>query len=258
MFQKVLFICLCLLFANAYSQKILSGKIFSENNLIIGNVVVLNMRTQEKTTTNINGEFIIKAANGDGIRLVKEGYDRKEINISQNDFSSAGITIVLAKTPIIIEEVKLRPSLSGILNKDSQQLNESSKKAVLNSEMRKYVKENPIEVEPPKFESVQVSLLGISSGGATEGIVGQIIQLISSPKISQKNNYAYRKTFLNNIKKEIDLSYFENYGMSEYEFDQYLSYADSQYQLYDKRYTAKRIQEIMKNDLSGYLNRSKK
>ncbi|SEN10943.1 hypothetical protein SAMN05421856_1173 [Chryseobacterium taichungense] len=54
-----------------FSQNIVTGKTFSEQGYILKNVLIININTNEKTTSNNEGFFSIKANINDELRFVK-------------------------------------------------------------------------------------------------------------------------------------------------------------------------------------------
>lgn len=133
--KKFLFLTFFLMFINSFSQEYILGKIVSEQNTEIANVLVININTDEKTYTNNEGNFMIAAKTNDLIRLVKQKFDRVSYIIKPDDFQKS-ITINMQKSTIEIEEVELKTKLTGNLKEDINKV-ENKKKTKLNLEISK-------------------------------------------------------------------------------------------------------------------------
>lgn len=145
---------------NFYSQKI-KGKVLSDS-VSVNNVLIINVHSDEKTYSNSSGEFIINVNVGDEIRFLKDGYERKNVIISnQND-----LLIKLTKTVIEIEEVEVKKKLSGNLTKDSKLFDENKKKVTLNNDLKVYFKAPSIEelMKPKPGEFIQPVGQGFTFG----------------------------------------------------------------------------------------------
>ncbi|MDN5627550.1 MAG: hypothetical protein L0G16_06240, partial [Weeksellaceae bacterium] len=84
-----------------FSQNI-SGKVMSEDEVLIPKTLIVNMRTNEKTYSDSQGSFTISAKMGDEIRFAKERYKLAKILITNSDQQ----TVRLEKIPQEIEEVR--------------------------------------------------------------------------------------------------------------------------------------------------------
>ena len=133
--KKLLLILFLTLFCKFYSQEYIIGKVVSEQNIQVANVLVINVKTDEKTYTDQDGNFIISAKNGDVIRFVKQKFDRVSYTIKPEDFQKA-ITINLQKSTIEIDEVEIKNKLTGNLKDDINKV-ENKKKTKLNQEISK-------------------------------------------------------------------------------------------------------------------------
>ena len=90
-----------------FSQSI-SGKVETEEGLSIANVLVINIKTNEKVNTDENGKFTISAKLQDEIRFVKKGYDRVSHIVKSADFDKH-ILLQMRKSETIINEVVIIP-----------------------------------------------------------------------------------------------------------------------------------------------------
>lgn len=124
--KKLLLLFFFSIFINSYSQEYVFGKVISEQNIELSGVLVINIKTDEKTYTDKNGNFMIPAKNSDVIRFVKQRFDRVSYNIQPEDFNKS-IKISMIKSQIEIEEIELKTKLTGNLAKDVKNLSPSKK-----------------------------------------------------------------------------------------------------------------------------------
>ena len=147
--KKILLILFLTFFCKFYSQEYIIGKVVSEQNIQVANVLVINVKTDEKTYTDQDGNFIISAKNGDVIRFVKQKFDRVSYNIQAEDFKKS-LVINLMKSSIEIQEIELKNKLTGNLREDVKRV-EAKQKSKLNEEINKMNLENTdIKILIPK------------------------------------------------------------------------------------------------------------
>ena len=133
--KKILLLFFFTVFANLYSQEYIFGKVTSEQNTEIAGVLVINIKTDEETYTNKDGNFMIAAKSKDLLRFVKQKFDRVSYTIKPEDFQKT-ITINLQKSTIEIDEVEIKNKLTGNLKDDINKV-ENKKKTKLNQEISK-------------------------------------------------------------------------------------------------------------------------
>ncbi|WP_379968903.1 hypothetical protein [Epilithonimonas sp. UC225_85] len=132
------------------------------DSVVVNQVLVINISSQEKKYSNSYGEFSINANIGDEIRFIKDGYERKNIVVKNQE----NLMVNLIKTVIEIEEVEVKRKLTGNLATDSKLLNESKKKVALNNDLKVYFKTKSSEelMNPRQGEFVQPVGQGITFG----------------------------------------------------------------------------------------------
>ena len=133
--KKILLLFFFTVFANLYSQEYIFGKVTSEQNTEIAGVLVINIKTDEETYTNKDGNFMIAAKSKDLLRFVKQKFDRVSYTIKPEDFQKS-ITINMQKATIEIDEVEIKTKLTGNLKDDINKV-ENKKKTKLNQEISK-------------------------------------------------------------------------------------------------------------------------
>ena len=254
--------------------------LFAQKKYVIGNVknevqnnipqtYIYNPRTEELVITDISGDFIIAAIPSDELRVVKNGFERLTLRINERNFTES-MQLVLSKLPFEIEEVTIAFNPTGNLKKDLAYFKTSPRKEKLNEEMTQYMR-GPIPDAMPqntipsmfvqrKSGEGQIPLLSIGSGGN-----GGVLGLLAGAIIGKKNsstppNYAEVEDFYRRVKDVIDLNYFKNYGLSEYDFDIFLAYVDQANSLskkYHKNFNRAVIESELKYALVEYLKTHK-
>ena len=260
---KIKLLAFFLLFSTfTFAQEYIFVKVVSESNIEINQVMVLNVRTEEKTLTNKDGHYMIAARKFDEIRFVKAGFDRVEVKISAQNYSEP-LNVSLLKSAYPIQEVEIGFHASGDLKKDVQQLGPSKKTLALNNAMSSYMMKPPTEVAPtlstpsafapPNLSAGQVNFLGL--GSAIASLIGKATQ-----KPLTKANYAETQAFFREIKTSIDLSFYYKQGWNEEEIDRFLIYADKSYSLakkYRDSFDVSRISSDMKLAYNEYVKTHK-
>ncbi|UQB67263.1 hypothetical protein [Epilithonimonas zeae] len=158
--KKLLLVILLFISNFIFSQQI-RGRIVSDS-VAVSQVLVVNINSREKTYSDSNGQFLISVNIGDELRFVKSGYERKIINVKNDD----ELLINIVKLAIEIEEVEVKKQLSGNLSKDSKLFDENKMKATLNNDLRVYYKSPASEflLKPKHGEFVQPVGGGMSFG----------------------------------------------------------------------------------------------
>lgn len=245
-----------------FAQEYIFGKVVSESNTEIQEVMVLNVRTDEKTLTNRDGHYMIAAKNFDELRFVKAGFDRVTVKVSSQNYSEP-LNISLLKSPYVIQEVEIGFHASGDLKKDVKNLEPSKKTVALNNAMKMYMMKPPTEVAPvlktpsafaqPDFNAGQVNILKLASA-----VIGLVAKSTNEPLT--KANYAETQAFFREVKDTIDLSFYYKQGWDEYEIDRFLIYADDNFNLakkYRKNFNVQAISADMKMAYKNYVKTHK-
>lgn len=153
---KLFFFLFTILFINANAQEYIFGKVVSEDNAELPDATVINIRTDERVSTNRDGHFMIAGRSGDELRIVKNGYERANRKITTENIGSP-INIALVRVATLIPEVEIRQSITGDLKVDSKNLNRSRKVEKLAKDIDRYIamKSDPKTMAPKPGEFVQ-------------------------------------------------------------------------------------------------------
>lgn len=240
------------------------GRIVNENQRGIEGVLVFNVRTEQTANSNNDGHFIIYAEPKDEIRFIKNGYDRVERKISENSYKEA-VTIELLPSVIEIPEISLGFHASGNLKKDAKALERSAKLTALNSELNSSMK-IPMKEVIPKLTTPSIAKNSNAIDNAGTVDVVKLISFVSNLIVKNTStppttaNYAEKQAFYSRVKAEIDLEYFKQRGVNEYDFEIFLANADEVLNLskiYRKNFNRYLIESELRSYLEKYLKTHK-
>jgi hypothetical protein len=162
---KLLFLLPFLFFIQIHAQDYLFGKIITEENIEMPEVTVINIRTDERVSTNTNGHFMISGRLGDELRFVKSGYERINRKITQENIGSP-LNVTLIRQTALIAEVEIKKGITGDLKIDSKNLNRPKKVEKLIKDIDLYIaqKSDPRILAARAGEFVQPKGQGFSVG----------------------------------------------------------------------------------------------
>ncbi len=209
-------------FSQHVFSQIVSGIVTDEDGRPLPAVLVINVSTNQKTTTNLNGEFSIEASPQNELRFVRNGFERNSHIIKEIDFNNP-VKVSLLRMIEEIEEVKVSSlKLTGDLNKDSKSLTKIDKTA----QVEKAVgipgpPEKPRE-KPAEFKKdVLYSLLSLSVKPQA------IYDLISGDARRMKAEYRYEdlQENISWIRQRIDDDYFVKMGIPQGKISEFLQFS---------------------------------
>ncbi|NMR35970.1 hypothetical protein HIO71_17465 [Chryseobacterium aquaticum] len=162
---KLLFILSLFFFISMNAQEFIFGKVTSEDNIEMLDVTVINIRTDERVTTNRDGHFMISGRQGDNLRFIKSGYDRLNTIVTKENVVSP-MNITLVRSAQLIDEVEIKKALTGDLKVDTKTLNPPRKVEKLKSDLAVYIKQksDPRILAARPGEFVQPKGQGFSIG----------------------------------------------------------------------------------------------
>lgn len=226
---KLLSLFIFLFFIKAFSQsEYVMGNISNENGDKLPNASIVNIRTDQVVVSDFMGNFVIAAKSSDELRIARQGYERKNITVNNESFSKS-LDIKLYTIPLEIEEVKLTFRPTGILKKDVLRLNPPPKVLALNMAMNNYMKTPlngvsgkatiPSSFQQPNLLAGQMDMVKLA--GAIGGLLNKATQ---STKTTA--NYSEKQEFYKRVRAVVNMDYYKDYGLDDYDFDIFLAYAD--------------------------------
>lgn len=254
-----------LLSISIYAQNIVSGTVVSENNFVLQNVMIVNIKTGNKVFSDNEGRFNIVAKKNDELRFIKGNFERGSKIVQNNDFITP-LSIQLVRIPIEIEEVKIVNRPSGDLGKDSKNYNTSEKVVALNKDIRQYLK-TPLAESPSKNNipssfapkdpyAGQLNLLSVGIGGSSIGVIGLVVkELFEKRKL--KPNFLEIQNFHKKVKDTFYGSYYIKRGLNESDFDRYIIYLDDKYKFSENHFSnfdSAQIEKMLKKSLKEFIN----
>ena len=201
-------------FGTLFSQQKITGKITSENEMIINSVLVVNISKDKKVNSDTEGNFTIEAVPGDEIRFLKKGYERNShIVLDQNAF----LKIILIRIPEEIEEVEII-TITGDLEKDSKRLTKIDKAEELRKSIGLPKAPDVARERIPTWRSVFA--IGIPN-------IFDLYKMLSGDARRMKSLYKYDDTqrYADFITTRTENEYFEELGIPKEDIRQFLEYS---------------------------------
>lgn len=207
----------------------------SEDEVLIPKTLIVNMRTNEKTYSDLQGSFTISAQIGDEIRFAKERYKLAKILITNSDQQ----IVRLDKIPQEIEEVRL-------INKNIVQSQEEGLRTSIGlPKGPEKPREKPVDLKDdflriPPIVSIQ-----------------NIYNAISGKSRRLKRLYKYEdlQEGLSWIRNNIDYQYFADAGIPAEKMNDFLMFAlrDERVLMYMKAKNIGGITVEMDRQIDPYL-----
>lgn len=238
--MRSIFLLLLFSYTTVLAQQKSLGKVLDENGNPLAGVMVINISTNIASYTSNSGEFAILTKPQDELRFVKSGFERtsKRVSGDLDEF----LSVHLLQSPYDIEEVKVKPQLTGDIEKDSKLLSKEDKVARLQKDIGL-----PPPPEKPRERPAEVAndvLLPLVFGQMK---VQAIYDLLSGEAKRKKNLYRY-EDFQENIqwiRKRVDDEYFIKMGIPKNRINEFLSFSIKQNPEILKMVKAKNLSKIL-------------
>lgn len=257
--KKIFYIFMLLVSGVASAQQYIIGKVTTDIDTHVPGVTVFNLRTEEMVLTDRNGQFIIKANTTDELRFVKQNFDRVSVKVKAEDFTKP-MSISIQLLPQMIEEVEIAFRPTGNLKKDVRSLDRPRVEA-LNNALANNMKMPPSVAYPsnkmpstlsmgPNFSAGQVDVIKLA--GALVGLLKKQTQPAKTTP-----DYLERQAFYKKVKESVNLQYFYDHGIDEYEFEMLVVYTDNKYNLaknYRTAFNKTVIENYLKNELKSFIS----
>ena len=256
--RKLYFLTFLLMAMAGFAQQEIRIVVKNEADEVIRNAMVVNMRTDQKSTVAGSADIVVMAKEGDILRVVAGNYDRQEFRVDAQSFTKPQL-VILQRPATQIEEVKIGPSVSGNLAKDVAALKQSERISTLNADLKKYMVTPPTEVVPrltapstivlhPKVNGPSVDLIKIA------GAVQKLIQKASyGPKLTP--NYLETQKFQQWILDNVDKTYYQKLGYDDERLARLIAYADERYSItknYQRSLNISTIETLLKKSLKDF------
>ncbi len=237
-------------------QKVIIGTVVSEDGAELPGSVILNMRTEERTYSDSEGHFVIPALPTDEIRIVRQGFDRVTIFAKDENFTGP-LKVSMVRQEQLIEEIVIGFVPTGNLKKDLLRLEtaQDRKVASLNKEMTNYMKGSPTMVMPTNRPPSSFAPQNIQ-GGLN---LGKVAGMFNKAKSSSTTNPSFAETqqFYTKVLSVIDVDYFSNVGIVDYDLERLIAFADGKFHL-AKKYRNNFNKAIIMESLKLAINDFKK
>ena len=117
----LIFLFAIIQFSFAQSEKMISGKIICNNN-VVPNIQITNLVNEKSAVSDIDGNFKIMAKADDMLVFTSLNYDYKRKFLEQLDIDSNNLIIILSKKAeqldeVVVSKTKSNPFDEGIYNK---------------------------------------------------------------------------------------------------------------------------------------------
>ena len=267
MSRLLLFTCSLLSVLFSAQSNTIIGTVVSEFGDKLPNTLVINMRSEDRVMSDKDGNFLIKAISSDELRFIRTNYERSTLSVKDGDFSRPTV-IKLKALEYLIPELELGFVPTGNLKKDVLRLETVTdrKVASLNNNLNKYMKSNPNYTMPKNNAGNSFNSGADLSKGSLDigGLANGLSQLLSSNSSSNKTTatYSERETFYRKVRAVIDVDYFANAGIVDYDLDRLIAFADVRYDLakiYRNNFNKSKIEEYLKLAMTDFkINNSKK
>lgn len=220
--RSVFCLFLMLISLKSLSQTI-SGVVVDEESNPLPAVLVMNMTTNQKVYTNLNGEYSIEASAKNELRFVRQNYERNAKVISLDDFSVT-LKVTLLRMAQEIEEVEVSPlKLTGDLNTDSRNLTKIDRgEQVENAVGVPRPPEKPRETPPPTVK--QAGAIGYVLSNMN---LNNLYKNISGDARRMRTLYKYEdvQDNISWIRKRIPDDYFIEMGVPEEKIMEFLQFS---------------------------------
>ena len=204
-----------------YSQTYVSGQVFNDSKIALSGVLVVNINTNEKTVSDADGRFSIRAKENDELRFVRVNYERASKIIKPENFYIP-LQVFMEYVPELIETVDLSFVPSGDLSKDSKKLNKVDKIAKLEENIG--LPKNPEKPREKPADLKKSVLLPILFGKLN---VQGIYDLASGKARRQKRLYKYQdfQEKIEWIKANLKEDFFKENQIPEKQISDFLGFA---------------------------------
>lgn len=205
-------------FLNVFSQKTVEGSITDEDGVALPAVMVMNISSEKKTYTALDGTFSIEAAPEDELRFVRSGYERSSIQAKYLTDKRSAIKLIRIAEPI--EEVEIA-NLTGDIKKDSRKVAKIDKGKIVEEAVGLPQPVGKMRETPADIKQV---LLPILLGNLN---IQGLYDLISGDARRMKRQYKYDdlQEDIFWIRERVEDEYFINEGIPKERISEFIEFS---------------------------------
>lgn len=208
------------IFNHYFSQQSVTGHIIDDSGGSLNSVLIINMSTDQKTSSTAAGIFSIEASPNDELRFVKADFRRVSVIVPASGFN-AELLVTLIPIPKEIEEVKVVRKPTGDLETDSRLAARVNKGEMVQQAIGLPQPVGKMREKPAEVKQVLLPILlgGLDVQGAYD--------LISGKARRQKRQYKYDdlQEHIAWVRNRVDNEYFTKAGIPEERISEFIQYS---------------------------------
>ncbi|SHM99837.1 hypothetical protein SAMN05444360_12552 [Chryseobacterium carnipullorum] len=252
--KKISFL-LIFMFNTVLSQQTVTGRIVDESGENLSAVMIINMSTDQKVSSDFMGMFSIQAAPNDELRFVKADFRRVSAKVPAGGFNSQ-LLVTLIPIPTDVGEVKIVKKPTGDLGTDSRLAAKVDKSEIVEQAVGLPQPVGKMREKPAEVKKVLLPILlgSLDVQGAYD--------LISGKARRQKRQYRYDdlQEHILWVRNRVDNEYFTSAGIPEERISEFIQYSfevKPQVRTYVKAKNLSGVLLRMEETMPVYLERLK-
>ena len=217
---KITFFHLIFAFNSFMAQQTVSGRITDDDGVDLSSVIVINMSTDQKTSSNTMGMFSIEASPNDELRFVKADFNGVSTRVLINGYNPQ-LLVTMIPIPRDVGEVKIVKKPTGDLETDSRLAAKIDKGEIVQQAVGLPQPVGKMREKPAEVKKV---LLPILLGSLD---VQGTYDLISGKARRQKRQYRYDdlQEHIMWVRNRVDNEYFTKAGIPEERISEFIQYS---------------------------------
>lgn len=252
--KKIVFF-LIFLFDIVFSQQTVTGRIVDDGGENLSSVLIINMSTDQKTSSTSEGIFSIEASPNDELRFVKAEFTRVSTRVLTSGYNPQ-LLVTMIPIPRDVGEVKIVKKPTGDLEIDSRLAAKVDKGEIVREAVGLPQPVGKMREKPAEVKQV---LLPILLGSLD---VQGTYDLISGKARRQKRQYRYDdlQEHIMWVRNRVDNEYFTKAGIPEERISEFIQYsfeAKPQVRTYVKAKNLSGVLLRMEDTMPIYLERLK-
>ncbi|KMQ66092.1 hypothetical protein ACM46_00560 [Chryseobacterium angstadtii] len=217
--KKVSFL-LVFLFNSFFAQQTVTGRITDDDGVNLSAVLIINMSTDQKTSSNAAGMFSIEASPNDELRFVMADFYRVSTRVLTGGYNPQ-LLVTMTPIPRDVGEVKIVKKPTGDLETDSRLAGKVDKGEIVEQAVGLPQPVGKMREKPAEVKKVLLPILlgSLDVQGAYD--------LISGKARRQKRQYRYDdlQEHIMWVRNRVDNEYFVNAGIPVERISEFIQYA---------------------------------